>query len=267
MLSCSDDQDDEPPEGSVEDDEEQDQYEDDYGSEDENIDPMNPEESINEQENAIDTPVLTDLHRLRKRPYLVKTDIPQPEFAKINKFLLKPRDEISFHAVSKQLGISDKAVKLWYEAVHNDQQYSPDRALSHKAMSIPLEETILHTVEENYLKNGYFFNNRMLKNIALRAWGLAAKKDKLKPSFCASDTWCNDFRRRHDYVLRKAHLERRPKQDEKFQRLAGKYQAEIRKLFKEHTKSNSLYLVANMDETSWKVAYPGELTWAKKGSD
>jgi hypothetical protein len=107
----------------------------------------------------------------------------------------------------------------------------------------------------------------MLKNVALRARGLAPKEYKFKDRFCASDSWCRDFRGRYHYVLRKGHLVRRPKQDEKFQRLAKKYQEEITKLIEEHTNSNILYLISNMDERSWKIASPGDLTWAKKGSD
>jgi transposase len=210
---------------------------------------------------------LNDLPRIMKRSYLVKSVVPKKDFKRINKFLSKPRDQISFQEVSKKIGVSYHTTKDWFTEVQKDSNYSPEKALSHRSMSLTLEEAILHTVEEGYLKKGYFFNNKILKNIALRAWGLAPAEDKLKESFCASDTWCNDFRRRYGYVLRKAHLARRPKQGQKFQNLAEKYKADIESLFKIHKESNSLYLIANMDETSWKIAYPGEMTWAKKGSD
>jgi hypothetical protein len=210
---------------------------------------------------------LDDLPRLTKRSYLIKSKVPQDQFEKVNKFLAQPAEKIDFLATSNKLGVSYNTTKNWKKAVDINPSYSPDRLLTHRSMSLTLEEAILHTVEEDYLKNGYFFNNTMLKNVALRAWALAPKKEKFKDRFCASNTWCRDFRRRYHYVLRKAHLARRPKQDEKFQRLAKKFEDDITQLIEEHTNSNSLYLIANMDETSWKIAYPGELTWAKKGSD
>jgi hypothetical protein len=166
------------------------------------------EEDLHEEEPEI---TLEELPRLTKRRYLVKGEVSKNDFNRINKFLSKPRQDVSLLDVSNKLGIAYHTTERWFNEVQKDQNYSPERALSHKVMSLSLEQAILHTVEEGYLKKGYFFNNRILRNIALRAWAIAPKEEKLKESFSASDSWCNCFRIRYDYVLRKAHLARRPK--------------------------------------------------------
>jgi hypothetical protein len=122
-------------------------------------------------------------------------------------------------------------------------------------------------IEDEFLQKHYFFNNQILKSLALHAWELADPEDKLKPSFQASDGWCMDFRHRHHYVWRKAHLKRRPSQDAKFQALILDFTETVRQLTKMHEEAGTSYLLANMDETSWKIAYPGIMTWAQKGAD
>jgi hypothetical protein len=37
-------------------------------------------------------------------------------------------------------------------------------------------------------------------------------------------------------------------------------------MYQLHKKNEDLFLLANMDETNWKIAYPGAMTWAKKGA-
>jgi hypothetical protein len=138
--------------------------------------------------------------------------------------------------------------------------------MSHNAMSERLEQSILYIIENDFLSKGFFFTNQMLKNIALRVWALAGDEDKLRPMFNASDHWCQDFRVRHSYVWRKAHLARRPGHDSRYFNRVNHYIRAVKKLLTEHTNNNSLFLVANMDETCWKIAYPGELTWARSGA-
>jgi hypothetical protein len=125
----------------------------------------------------------------------------------------------------------------------------------------------MHVIEVEFLKKNYFFNNQILKHLALHAWNLADPEDKLKPEFHASDGWCLEFRHRQHYVWRKAHLKRRPTYDAKLQDLLTAFTTTVENLKKAHAEAGTSYLLANMDETSWKIAYPGIMTWAQKGAE
>jgi hypothetical protein len=104
-------------------------------------------------------------------------------------------------------------------------------------MSDRLEDTIMAVIEDEFLLKNYFFNNKILKSLALHAWEIAETEDKLKPYFQASDGWCKDFRHRHHYVWRKAHLKRRPARDAKFKALLEDFTETVRKL----TKSTKMH--------------------------
>jgi hypothetical protein len=125
----------------------------------------------------------------------------------------------------------------------------------------------LRVIEDEFHQKNYFFNNQILKSLALHAWELADPEDRLNTEFHASDGWCKEFRHRHHYVWRTAHLKRRPTHDKKFYQLLADFTAAVEALKAKHEKADTRFLLANMDETSWKIAYPGIMTWAKKGAE
>jgi hypothetical protein len=130
-----------------------------------------------------------------------------------------------------------------------------------------LEDTIMQGIEVEFLQKNYFFNNQILKRLALHAWKLADPEGKLKPEFHASDGWCLEFRHRQHYVWRKAHLKRRPTYDANLQELLTGFSETVEILKKAHAEAGTSFLLANMDETSWKIAYPGIMTLAQKGAE
>ncbi len=170
--------------------------------------------------------------------------------------------------VSRQTGVCYNTIHKWWKQLQEDGNYNPkeENDLKHHALSPRLEEKIINEIEENFLLPGYFFNNQILKMIARAAYDAAPEEDKLRKSFQASTKWCQNFRKRHGYVWRKGHYKRRPLQNETTRRIAENFQATIKELYQKLAAQNQLFLLVNADETSWKLAYMCQLTWAKKGA-
>jgi hypothetical protein len=205
-----------------------------------------------------------------KRRYLVKSEIPHDYFQKVVDFIRTSQtnhDEIPLTYLADHLHIAYNTAKRMVLNTQNNPYYDPSIELNNRSMSDRLEDTLMQVIENEYLSKNYFFHNQILKRLALHAWDLANAEDKLKSHFTASDGWCKEFRLRHRYVWRKAHLKRRPNHDQKYADLVTQFIAKIKKLQEVHEKAGTSFLLANMDETSWKLAYPGMMTWAKKGSE
>ena len=192
------------------------------------------------------------------------------EFQKIIDYLKAHLDDPrpNFNTVSAWTGVSVRLLSKWRTEVKSNPSYNPKVHYNklHHAMSERLEEQIVNEIETQFLQPGYFFNNSILKVIAKAAFDNAPPEDKFRQNFYASDKWCKAFRLRHGYVWRKAHLKKRPALSEKTRQLISNFQQEMRGLHEDLKRSNLLFTMANMDETSWKLAYPGQLTWAKRGA-
>ena len=172
-------------------------------------------------------------------------------------------DEISAHT-----GINRSTLYKYIDKLIVNPFFNPyDNFMKvNRAMSERLEEKLVSVIEEEYLIPGYYFNNKVLKALALSIWASADPSDKLKDSFSASDGWCRNFRKRHGYVWRRAKATRRPSHTQKTEQIKEQFQQTIIELHSLLKQQNKLHLLLNMDETSWRLAYMGDLTWAKKGA-
>jgi hypothetical protein len=213
-----------------------------------------------------DHDLIDHLPVLGKRKYLIKSHIPDADFDKIKSFLLANHERIPLSYLSNHIGVSYNTVVKWFNELLEDPNYDPKHTLTNRSMSDSTEDCLMCFIEEEFLDNNYFFNNGMLKTIALKFLEFAPAADKMKTVFAASDTWCKEFRQRHKYVWRKAHLSRRPVNREQLQNHSSEFTDSIRKVIEEHRANETLFMVANMDETSWKITYPGVFTWAKRGA-
>jgi hypothetical protein len=187
-----------------------------------------------EQEQTIDA-----LPKVGKRRYLIKAIIPHDDMIKVTMFIrasIAENRPISLPYLAKHLGISYNTTRKWFRMCQTDPFYDPTEDRQNMVMSERLENTIMQVIEEQFLEKNYFFNNEILKLIALHAWNLANPEDKLKNYFTASDGWCQNFRQRNHYVWRKAHLKRRPTHDAKYIDLVEKFNEKFFQIREEHKK-------------------------------
>ena len=196
--------------------------------------------------------------------------VPFHQFQQIMQFLLNHIYEkhAGIKEAAKKIGVCPNTLYKWREKLRENAQYNPktEYNLLHRAMSDKLEEKIINEIENKFLLEGYYFNNRILKQIAQAAFDTASPEDRLLPSFRASTAWCKSFRQRHGYVWRKCHYRRRPLQNAETERRKNEFKQRIENLASKLKESNQLFLLVNADETSWRLAYQSELTWAHKGA-
>ena len=199
---------------------------------------------------------------------LLLQDFVPIRLAKLSNSPEIPESTYTIEEISKHTGISVRALNNYINRLAKDEQYNPFDHFneSHRAMSLRLEEELLHEIETNYLIPGYYFNNKVLKLLALALWERASDEDKLRKTFRASSGWCRNFRKRHGYVWRKARLSRRPAHTPKSEKIKQDFIKKVTEIRVQLEKDNKLYLLVNIDETAWKICYSGDMTWAKKGS-
>ena len=135
-----------------------------------------------------------------------------------------------------------------------------------RVMSDQLEEQLAIEIDRTYITPGYYFNNHVLKVLAKAMWDNANEDDQIRDVFKASDRWCRNFRRRHAYVWRKAKLVRTTKMTSDAKKKYDEFVNDINHIHADLTQSSQLDFLVNMDETSWRLSYSADMTWAKKGS-
>ena len=180
----------------------------------------------------------------------------------------KPAPAVSVKLISSYTNISVRTLRNYIQKLSINPDYNPyDTYHSmNRAMSDKLEEQLITQIDEMYIKPGYYFNNRTLKHLALALWTRANEEDRLKETFNASDSWCRHFRIRHGYVWRRARAARRPEKTEEFIHRCEQYLNNILEIKNKLLEMKKLQFLVNADETSWKLAYEGDLTWARKGA-
>ena len=210
------------------------------------------------------------LPKFTKRQRLRYSLVTREQFQEVMDFLKRHIKEAQagLQQAAQHIGISYPLIIKWRNRLKIDSAYNPkaDYEKLHRAMSPRLEEQIIMEIETNFIEKGYYFNNQLLKLIAQTAWQNAPAEDRLRKTFKASNRWCKDFRLRHGYVWRKAHLKRRPVPNEVSEAYRKKFKSDIETLVQDLKAQGLLFTLCNMDETAWKLAYFGQLTWAKKGA-
>ena len=213
---------------------------------------------------------IAQLPCLPRKKRLLYSQIPAQSLAMIQQFLLRHINDhhAGIKEAAQHIGISYITLIRWRQKlkINPNIDLHEEYMKLHMAMSPRLEEKILNEIETNFLQPGYYFNNHIMKMIAIAAFNSAPPEDKYRPTFVASDKWCKSFRKRHGYVWRRAHYKKRPYHTEKSEAYKMQFIECIGELYQELAANDQLYLLANADETSWKIAYVGELTWARKGS-
>ena len=191
------------------------------------------------------------------------------DFLKEHIINYKPtKPEVSLTDVAAHTGISKQSLYTYIHRLTNDPSFNPKREHSYvnRAMSDSLEFELIMEIERKYITPGNYFNNKILKLLALAMWETADPKDKLQPSFKATDKWCRNFRNRYNYVWRKARAIRETIKTKEMEDRATKFTEEIRELYRSQHANGELHLLVNVDETNWRLCYAGDLTWAKKGA-
>ena len=79
----------------------------------------------------------------------------------------KPPQPLS--SLSKSTGISERSLRSYIKQLATNPDYNPKDHHEgiNRAMSPRLEEKLLMQIEMNYILPGFFFNNKILKELAL----------------------------------------------------------------------------------------------------
>ena len=175
---------------------------------------------------------------------------------------------IPVQEISNYTQIKPRTIRNYIYRLSKDPEYNPydNFHTMNRAMSDRLEEQLLLQIDTMYITPGFYFNNKTLKHLALALWEQAPPEDRLRPDFRASDGWCRRFRIRHGYVWRRARAARRPILTEKSKKIRKKYLRQVIIRREELEQQGKLHLLVNADETSWRLAYEGDLTWGKRGA-
>ena len=213
---------------------------------------------------------IKSLPRFAANKRLNYSKVSYADFAKVMTFLKNHINDAQagLKQAAQHIGISPNTLTGWRNQLKTNPNYNPkdEYDLLHHSMSPKLEEKIVNEIVTEFLNPGFYFNNHILKLVATAAFNSAPPEEKYRKTFLASDTWCISFRKRHGFVWRRAHYKRRPYHSEKSERYKAQFQEEIQSIYTELKNVGMEFLLCNCDETSWKIAYVGELTWARKGS-
>ena len=201
---------------------------------------------------------------LGEKKYFRSSKVKREECQIVMDFL-KNEEIINFKALAFHINISLPQLYRWAWQLSENPDFNPhDFNVKKLAFAECIEQQLAATINNDYLLNGYFFNYSILKMLALRLWDDTDAKYKNRKIFNASNQWCRGFRLRHEYVWRLAHTRRRPfnANDEASVR---NFNSVKKELILKHEEDDTQYLLANMDETSFKVVNIPKLTFAKKG--
>lgn len=127
-----------------------------------------------------------------------------------------------------------------------------------------VENEIADFIKDNYVKPGNYFPDWQFKNIMFQEYN---ENDSIKRDFHCSPQFIIDFKNRHRFSSRLAHIKRRPDPEP----LDENGLSSIEKFFMKvlETIENARLAdepVLNGDETGWVILPPKMKTWAIKGT-
>ena len=214
----------------------------------------------------------SDIAKLKSvviRPYATKEKLNPQRVNELIKYLKEHEELKNVSQLSKQTRISENTLRKWHQKIKYDENWSPllaNKAPTRKAMDDLLEDSIMYYIYTRFLSKGYQFNDRMARTIALLFWE-KHKTHRIMMNFKASYNWLQKFKKKYDLVNRRAHYHRRAFVTDDIAKYCHEFYEKVTNIYEEHKKNNTLYLLINVDETSWKVTNFGDLTWASKGTE
>ena len=203
------------------------------------------------------------------RHYITKRTVKAENLNKLVIFLKKYKKLHNVSEIEKRTALTRSTIYNWHSRLHEDPSWSPivmKRYVTRKSMTDLLEDSIMQHIIKNFLSKGLQFNDRMCKSIALQFWE-SFPEQRLRETFHASYSWIRRFKNKYDIVNRQVHYKRRPAKTEQYIQQCQQFYKEIQDLYKKHKDNNTLHLMINIDETSWKCFNFGELTWSSKGAE
>ena len=213
-----------------------------------------------------------DLQRLQCisiRHYITARNMKTENVNKLIAFLKKYDHLYNVSTIEDKTGLNRSTIYNWHNKLIQNPNWSPlicKKIPTHKAMTDLLEDSIMNHIITNFLNKGLQFNDRLCKMIALQFWE-QYPEEHIASSFKASYNWIKNFKSKYDIVNRHVHYKRRPIKNEKYMRIIKEFYDRVINIYKQHEENDTLYLMLNIDETSWKTFNFGEMTWAAKGAE
>lgn len=151
---------------------------------------------------------LSTLPRLTKRQYFTGRKITLVQIKPILDFL-KTQGDHRILRLAEAVNVSPNTLYNWELKLRIDPQFNPLLSLRNRhrnLLSEDLEDLMIKFIYKNYLKPGFYFDNKICRGVCLRLFHLYARGADLEKDLKASRSWVTNFMARHGYHLRKAHL-------------------------------------------------------------
>ena len=211
---------------------------------------------------------IQQLENVYKRHYFTKMNIKSHSVNKLCSLLRNHQNLEGYYSqIAEKTGLYRKTVSKWHANIKENPQWHPllvDKSPRHQVLDDLLEDSIMQYIDDNFLSKGFQFNDRLCSLIALKFYDRFVEAPRT--DFKASKSWVKRFKAKYHYVYRKAHEKKRPTKTAEFYQSCEVFIEKIKKVIEKHEKEGTLFLVANVDETQWKLVFRGEMTWAEKGS-
>ena len=171
----------------------------------------------------------------------------------------KPATEII-----RKFNMPRSTVYSWLGKMNADSEWSPltTRLGQHRRIfTIAEEESIARRTREEFLARHVIFSDEDCRQLILEEYSKKVQKDpKSARPFSCSAGYVRNFKKRHGFSSRRAHLKRRCVVDPRDGRDWTSYVQALLRSKDNHT-------ILNCDETFWRV-FPGPLlTWADTNSE
>lgn len=208
----------------------------------------------------------TDMRRLKAtrrytRGRYHKYHLYEKELKEIEEQLANPHyGDCAFIAYERKIPAT--TIRTWRAKIQANPEYSISKGYKRNRRAIfTLEEegALAEYIRLNIIQQGQLFTDQDFKVLAFAAfWDKYRNHDKI-PDFRCSNGFIHDFKKRHNFSSRRAHLKRRPNvSDEDIEMWKSKIKELLRTVPKDR--------IINVDETAWFFYPKGLLTWATKGA-
>ena len=217
--------------------------------------------------------VYHDIKKLKpvfKRRYISAKTMHSRNTRAFLEFLKKHKTLHWLNDIHQATMLSIPTIRKWHHLLQEDEHWAPftKRTLrKQRVFDDTLEDSIMTHIKTNFLDKGLQFNDRMCRIIASTFWEKYKANHSRVTKFTASYNWVRRFKERHRMSTRKAHYQRRPPKTPAYIAECKKFLRDMRQLYAEHERNDTLHLLVNVDETSWKTYPLGEMTWAAKGAE
>ena len=212
--------------------------------------------------------IVARTQRIRRNQRKTRFSIPRRFYALQPKVVRSLLQDIDFgippKVIHAKYNITMATLYRWRKRRSENPEWSPclKKIAKNRIFTQEEEEAIADEIKREFLERGYVFTDHEFRILILSHYQrkyISPVYDKI-PEFNCSNGFIYDFKRRHRFSSRRAHMKRRPNIDPED---IAHWTDQIKSLMESVDRD----CLINADETSWTV-FPGNIfTWAATGSE